>query len=86
MRVEIGAVLIAAELARVNGSVFLCTELMKLAEHEHEAVDHEATELSRRAVAAIEERLPLGVAVSYAIGKAADAELRHLMLTGEGNR
>lgn len=86
MRVDVGAVLTAAERARLFGSVFLCTELLKLAECEHEAIDHEATELSRLAVAAIEERLPLGAAVEYAVGRAADRELRHLMLTGEGNR
>lgn len=90
MPITVSDVLECAESARANDRFFLSAELLQLAEQMLDDVDHEATALSRLAVEAIADRLPLGAVVGDVCRRGFDdmatAMLRHSMLEGDRGR
>lgn len=83
---NVSDVLTAAEQARQRGSVFLCAELLQLAEVQLAAVDHIGTSASRLAVTAVADRQPIGAHIGYAVERANARDLTHALLAGGADR
>jgi hypothetical protein len=83
---SVSEVIDAAEQARQRGSVFLCAELLQLAEVLLVEVDHLGTNASRLAVSAVAELQPIGAHVAYATERANARDLTHALLAGGADR